>query len=616
MDGADASDGDISSNDTDDDMEADDDEPPSGAALTKLDDEMPLPNGVDPANVEDPLLDAVPAALAVRDGAAAWMEETSDEEFMFASLSDYSVTEIINDEEQSASATTGDSSDSSDSAMDEDDDPLLNDVFGSAIGLHDNGDLPLVLMEDWSGNLVFAQPRIAEDDDEPARRTSKSRSRSSRSARGSRTGSTSNGDGPVLLIDSEAVDAGWDDEYDEDVDGGDTTDSLPSDEDMPSPPDIGPFSLAAKGLEANNAAFGVTTIDEAALAQDLGVPLEDARNLLERVRAEDAMQNQIGMSDAVSSISGSVVTPGDATLVDGILHTADTPGSSAGPAHSPLVPQATPVAFPPQASVPGVPMMGSFLPECADPGKRAVIDGTGKNTPSPFARKGTLRSRSRGAKAGSSTVKKQAVGPMSPLHRGRYSSVPPRGRFRHGASHSPLRVKGSFDREDTPSDAEMTAEPISLDDVLDTDALHRHTYETEGHEHDGSHHLRNLRRWEKVPITTFRRSRINSSTEDVIGTDLRSSHGYSASGAALRNAMGSPGATDSHRSTLIFSQGMIISPILQPIEEGSYGGGSPNHLSRKSRRKEERRARNDGTKRLRTSSLGNMPPLDLGSGLV
>ncbi len=500
---------------------------------------------------------------------------------------------------------------------------MLN-VFGTAIGLEESSDLPLVLMEDWSGNLIFAQPRMSEEGPTERRRRngSKSRSRSSLSARGSRTGSTSNGDAPILLIDPEAIEQDWDDEYDmEDVDGGDTTDSLPSDEDMPSPPEIGPFSLAAKGIEANNAAFGVTTIDEAALAQDLGVPLEDARNLLERVRNEEALQAQ-GINDAASFAGEQVTTPGDSVISDGILnHTAvcsPSASTSNGTTVSPVPASAVPFTSP--AVVSGVPVMGSFLPECADPGKRAVIDGTGKNTPSPFARKGALRGRTRGGKVGGSAIKKQTLGnaATSPLRRPRFSSVPAasRGRFRSGNNGSPLRGQG-FDREDTPSDADLPAEPISIDDVLDTNALHHHTYETDHHgDLDGSRHMRSLRRWEKVPITTFRRSRISSIDQDGHFMPSGSAHGYPASGTALRNAMANPGSTlaaDNHRNQLIFSQGMIISPVLQPLDETvAVYGGDANHMSRKSRRKEDRRARNGETKRLRTSSLGVMPPLDLG----
>jgi len=620
VDSIDATDGDVSSNETDsdDDLAAaeNDDKTPAvlgqAAGISGLDDEVPLPEGIDPANVEDPLLDAVPA-MTVRQG-NGWMEESSGDEFLFESLSDYSVTQIVNDEQ----TDSPDTSSGTDTSATEEDDPML-DVFGTAIGLEDSADLPLVLMEDWSGNLVFAQPLISDEGPGGRRRRrsgSKSRSRSSRSARGSRTGSTSNGDAPFLLVDPEAIEEEWNEDYDADeLDGGDTTDSLPSDEDMPSPPDIGPFSLAAKGLEANNAAFGVTTIDEAALAQDLGVPLEDARNLLERVRAEDAMQ--------LHSTGEPPVTPGDSAISEGILNVhSPSASTSNGATISPVPANAVPQFASPAIGSGGVPVMGSFLPECADPGKRAVIDGTNKNTPSPFARKGALRGRTRG-KTGGSAVKKQTLGNVatSPLRRPRFSSVPAasRGRFRGAPSASPLHGQGSaFDREDTPSDVDLPAEPISIDDVLDTNALHHHTYESDhpaeldGH---GSRHMRSLRRWEKVPITTFRRSRINSVDHGGLILSNGPSAGYSSNNNALRNAMTSPSigstlASDSHRHNLIFSQGMIISPVLHPVDEASADGSS--HASRRMRKKEDRRNKHAATKWMRTSSLGVMPPLDLG----
>jgi hypothetical protein len=83
VDSVDASDGDISSNETDsdDDLAAaeNDDKTPAvlgqGAGIPELDDEVPLPEGIDPANVEDPLLDAVPAMTARQSN--GWMEESS-----------------------------------------------------------------------------------------------------------------------------------------------------------------------------------------------------------------------------------------------------------------------------------------------------------------------------------------------------------------------------------------------------------------------------------------------------------------------------------------------------------------------------------------------------------
>ncbi len=82
-DGMDASDGDVSSNDTDDADDEDavneeDDEPNGfGGKVATLDDELPLPDGIDPKDVEDPLLDAVPTMSVRQSG--NWVEESSDE---------------------------------------------------------------------------------------------------------------------------------------------------------------------------------------------------------------------------------------------------------------------------------------------------------------------------------------------------------------------------------------------------------------------------------------------------------------------------------------------------------------------------------------------------------
>ncbi|KAJ9118523.1 hypothetical protein QFC24_006177 [Naganishia onofrii] len=619
--------------------------------------DVPLPEGIDPKNVEDIFLGltAVPVP-------ADWSEDDEDEGILFQALDDWHDSDDDMDAGSEASDDSGNGTSDTD-MLDED------DAFDGAFGLGDS-EMPLVLMEDWSGNLVFAQPRISAEGGSNSRSsTSVSREKEKRRSRkGSGTGSTTNGEGPVLLVDEGALEE-WDENvFDDGGDAydGDTTDSLP-DEDMPSPPNLMSFSgMAVSGVEANNAAaFGVTTVDEAALARDLGVPLADARNLLERARAEEQQQLLGGVSSL--SMTGNEEptimepSPIDALSVDVSVHglqalfmdtnpgvstssTVTTPNTNieVSPHPANTVPTLVTTQSTPPPAGHGFPIMGAFLPEHDHPDRVAVIDGTGKVTPSPFMRRGGPRGRARGGSqtgAKGSNVKRQALGasPSTNGRRPRYSSVPAgRGHVSDSVRGSPLRrsQRESFDREDTSSDHEDMAEPISLDDVLDISALHHHGHETDQDEEIyGSRHLRNLRRWEKVPITTFRRSR-NSNAPFTSSTGLFAADGSNPSlntqgfshgptnGAILRPTFASP----SIASTLAMdsSTGYPVSPILEATNQDGPRNGKASHRTdkrsatrdaQKSKKQDQQQphktSRNGGLVRNRTASAGSMPPLRL-----
>jgi hypothetical protein len=616
---------------------------PSGPPQA-LDDEPQLPDSIDLTNVEDVFLDVAPPNLA-------WStdeeEEVSDlriykppvtvsnesilanlvlhQEILFAALDDFEDTAQTDEAGANDTDATEDESSATFSSDSEDDDFFMNDDFGFG----PPSDLPLVLMEDWSGNLVFAQPVIEpEDKARPSRATSKSRSKGSRrSGKGSKasSGSTINGEGPALLVDAEAFETEGDGYDDGMSDGGDTTDSLPE-EDMPSPPDIIPFSLAAAGLEANNAAFGVTTVDEAALARDLGLPLADARHLLERARAEEQQHflggvSSLGMDDdrVVSDVSPLQQVPFDpvhTSLVGAGAVRQDQSRTSSTSLNTPpvldaLSPSGLAVVSPASSAVLstnapiGIPLMGSFARDAVDPERVAVIDGTGKTAPSPFVRRGIARGRS--------SVKKRTFGQSpaaSPVGRPRYSSVPASNRFGSmgGSPLHPTMRHEPFEREDTPSDMEVMVEPISIDDVLDVDALHHYTHDMDHQaipeSHDPPRHLRNLQRWERVPITTFRRSRHT-------GDATAPSPGQQSNVGPFRGSFASPSmaSTLAGASTgpLGYAHGMMVSPILEAVHEQSY-----NHEMRPRRHKNRKHASNGTIARNRTSSLGSMPPLNLG----
>jgi hypothetical protein len=530
------------------------------------------------------------------------------------------------------SDATEDDSSATFSSDSEDDEFNMDDDFGFG----PSSNLPLVLMEDWSGNLVFAQPVIdAQEQARQNRGPSKSRSKGSRfSGKGSKgsSGSTINGEGPALLMDAEAFETEGDGFDDDMSDGGDTTDSLPE-EDMPSPPDIIPFSLAAAGLEANNAAFGVTTVDEAALARDLGLPLADARHLLERARAEEQQHGHsnanggspgaegltaAGIADVAPLDGQNVLSQVPTSVTNNTDSNESSRHSSSALVTTPMYEDRSPglstaVSPAPSASLgAGLPIMGSFMQDVADPERIAVIDGTGKTAPSPFIRRTVTRGRSKGTDR--SSIKKRAFGrspAASPVGRPRYSSVPASSRFgsMRGSPLHPSTRNEPFEREDTPSDMEMMVEPISLDDVLDVDAMHHYTHEIdhtngalEGHELP--RHLRNLQRWERVPITTFRRSRHHG--EAIVG-----SPGQQPPAGPFRGSFTSPSmaSTLAGASTgpLGYPHGMIVSPILEAVHEQPY-----RDESQTKRRKGRKPALNGTLARNRTSSLGSMPPLNLG----
>lgn len=563
---------------------------------------------------------------------------------LFQALDEWRDSDNDMDAGSEGSDSSGGTSDTD--MLDEDD-----DAFDAAFGLGET-EMPFVLMEDWSGNLVFAQPRISGEgeDNRPSnsRSTSASNSRKEkRSRKDSGTGSTTNGEGPVLLVDEGAMEDFDENVFDGDGYDGDTTDSLP-DEDMPSPPNLMSFTTHVGGVEAHNAAaFGVTTVDEAALARDLGVPLADARNLLERARAEEQQQLLGGVSslsmegneeaildgspvDVLATVDISTNGSFQALFVDNpgvsTSSTVTTPNTnievSPHPAHA--VPGLASTQSTPPSVTPGFPIMGSFLPEHNHPDRVAVIDGTGKVTPSPFMRRGGPRGRTHGGSqigGKSGNMKRQAMGASPSMNgrRPRYSSVPAgRGHISDSVRGSPLRLaqRESFDGEDTSSDHEDMAEPIALDDVLDTSALHHHGHESDHTEEIyGSRHLRSLRRWEKVPITTFRRSR-NSNAPFTTTTGLfADGNGPTAfphpSGAILRPSFASP----SIATTLAMDHSTVYpdSPVLEASSQDGRNGRRGNGKESKRSKKQDSRktSRNGGLMRNRTSSTGSMPSLRL-----
>lgn len=523
------------------------------------------------------------------------------QDILFAALDE--LTDTANSDNDQVDSSDDSDDESSQSGYSEDDD----DRIGSPFGMDSASNLPLVLMEDWTGNLVLAQP-VFPDDTELDAPKSRSRSKGSRSGKGSGSkdsrsnrasiaGSTTNGDGTMLVVDAGATEA-EDHDFDEDLGDydGDTTDSLPE-EDMPSPPEIIPFAIATAGIEANNASFGVTTVDEAALARDLGLPLADARQLLEAARLEEQQQLLGGVSSL--NVNGGDVEMADVFGSDRAANPAASALPIAGTASNPV--DIDNLASPgPQVAV-SAPAMGSFVQDAPRPDRVAVIDGTGRSAPSPFVRRTHNRGRTKGTDR--TPLKQRMIGesPAALGRRPRYSSVPTTGRPSFPRSPAPplTRSRASYDREDTPTDNEALDIPMSLDEVLDATALHPYSPDLRPTDlsNYNNRQLSNLRRWERVPITTFRRSRNAGDSFSMVPSPTNAHIG------PFRGAFSNPSMASTLAAGQIdpngFAHGMVISPVLEAVQEPPT-----RHLPHS--RRSDKKWKN------RTASLGSMPALDLG----
>ncbi|KAH8116411.1 hypothetical protein DFH11DRAFT_1208673 [Phellopilus nigrolimitatus] len=158
------------------------------------------------------------------------------------------------------------------------------------------------------------------------------------------------------------------------------------------------------------------------------------------------------------------------------------------------------------------PAMGSFAPQIADKTKRVVIASSGNTAsggpiPSPFPAIRRLRRR---------------ADSLSKVNRSASDHGSSRPSSFLSATRSPFEPMGSGDFDST-DDTDLPSEPIKLDDVLDaaflepepSDAPVPDTPASETGESDSERdrHLENLRRWDRIPIDAFRKTRVAGGTD-------------------------------------------------------------------------------------------------------
>ena len=434
-------------------------------------------------------------------------------------------------------------------------------------------DRPLILMENWKGELELVQPR-------------QERSRSRRGDRGSASRTAGSiGDSTVVSGDQElridpdedASDASsWSGLSEEEADdGGDTTDSM-AEEDMP-------------------------MLDSPALQQLIGEQIGhlDVHSVPSPVEplgpsivvTDTSMMPLLPETPALSTTSSTPNFPIPAPP------SPSTPGSVAAPppsAHAPIP------APPPPA---GLPQMGTFHPMVDDPAQCAVIDGTKTATKSPFTHKRRdMRGRKNSIASSRATSlperkRKSSMDIFSPNvvsspklnklpKKARYSSIP--GHPRYVKARRAAEAEEDGERATTPSDSDPADGDLmlSLEDMIETSVL----VHENSNDHDGSNeHLRHLIRFDRVPVSTYLRRNIMSSAGRADRTMSMSSY-HDEYVDQPPQSWSSPvgrgyGMTDTLAGP-VNGRGMLVSPILAPVGEDDE---EEHATSRKERRKMKRR---------------------------
>ncbi|EJD07567.1 uncharacterized protein FOMMEDRAFT_150105 [Fomitiporia mediterranea MF3/22] len=280
------------------------------------------------------------------------------------------------------------------------------------------------------------------------------------------------------------------------------------------------------------------------------------------------------------------------------------------------------------------PTMGSFVPRAFDKTRRVLISSSGSNSggaiPCPYP--AVRRLRGRGT---SISVLSRSGSDRS--YRSRTPSL-------LSAARSPYETFGSGDFESTDDSQLPHGEPIQLDDVIDTKFLEPErsdatvpdsaasetgeVMDTCESDSERARHIENLRRWDRIPIDAFRKTRAAGATGDfivnkmdVVGTPRapRPSDGFSygsAVGSMLRGSplstalwnSGSSGAQTEHNNSTPRGNrrgklaSLMVSPMLLPVRDGDRTPTSErqqqhaqlaqqNVKSRKELRKEKKRSR-------------------------
>lgn len=427
-------------------------------------------------------------------------------------------------------------------------------------------DRPLILMENWKGELELVQPR-------------QERSRSRRGDRGSASRTAGSiGDSTVISGDQELrIDpdedcsdaSSWSGLSDEEDHGGDTTDSM-AEEDMPmldSPALQHLIGEQIGYLEVHSIPSPVEPLAPSIIVTDTSLPPV--------LPETPALSTTASTPNLPIPAPASPVTPGSAALI--------TANATSG---APAAPQ---------------PQMGTFHPMTDDPAQCAVIDGSKTSTKSPFTHKRRDPRQRKNSIASSSRSlperkRKSSMDIFSPNvvaspklsnlpKKSRYSSIPGHPRY--------VRAQRAAEAEDgeratTPSDSEGADQDmiLSLEDMIETSVLvHENANDNE--------HMSHLIRFDRVPVSTYMRRNIMSSAGRVDRTPYRSdehahhhpaSHGqYAAYSSPIGRGYG--GMTDTLAGP-VNGRGMLVSPLLAPVGEELDESAT---TSRKERRKAKRR---------------------------
>ncbi|KAI0305936.1 hypothetical protein B0F90DRAFT_1666084 [Multifurca ochricompacta] len=256
---------------------------------------------------------------------------------------------------------------------------------------------------------------------------------------------------------------------------------------------------------------------------------------------------------------------------------------------------------------PRFPLMGTFEAARADSLHRAVIDGSRYVVPSPFQRS-RRRRPSESASAWS-------------VSRSRDRSLS----LSHASFALSPTIHGVPSLSDDPalltSPGLPPAEPIRLDDVLDTSILDSDPVDAPATPRipcsiigdpetsptdDGVHHLQSLSRWDRIPMGTFRRTRESGPLSDGPGElpydNIIRSSPFSGMWPSDRNhnpPSGSPSRKCKGKKSSR-KVDMVISPVIMPVRDRDgdhtptgHAIGQNNHGPMHSKPRKDKESRRD-----------------------
>ncbi|TDL23663.1 hypothetical protein BD410DRAFT_786910 [Rickenella mellea] len=276
---------------------------------------------------------------------------------------------------------------------------------------------------------------------------------------------------------------------------------------------------------------------------------------------------------------------------------------------------------PPNASA-KLPKMGDFTSAKTDQVKKVIVNESSGIIPCPFPVIRRLR------RSGSCASKRSGSG--SDI--GTFGSGRSRPSSLLGSTRSPYQSMSADDFMVPSSPDFPPTEPIELHDVLESSFLEAEPLDVQTTESDPNadgtelelhRHLQNLSRWERIPLDTFRRTRMAGGTGGLEAINTAPHGSYRtpkpADGFSYGSSVGGMMRGSPLSATLWQSQSpprnkkangranysVLLSPVILPVRDGEQTptnnqgqnihhhlfGHSPNSKSRKEMRKEKKRNR-------------------------